>query len=559
MKKELFPNKHSVVLTLVMGVIFSSCNEWLTLTPEDSTIEEEFWRNGNQVESVVRACYRYMQEDDFMQRIVLWGELRSDEVCNGSAITTAERDIVEANARASNSLCSWAPFYEVINYCNKVIEYAPGVMERDANFRPVTCDAYLAEAYTIRAMCYFWLIRTFRDVPLVTESSDSDERNYNVSNRDTLGWMTFYHIDGEKMSFSSQQYPQVNQERYVLDNIINDLTVAIALATDIWDTDAETKGRVTRPAVRALLADCLLWRASITAFTDQEQAKKDYEAVVGQCNLALQDCEELEMSLVEGSNLLRDVFYTGNSEESIFELNFTTSGHANNATASIYGNSVKSTNAHIGAAVGLSELFNQNAVADNGSYDCRSKDFFNAANNSIFKYEGQTPPSDFEEGSYTYRAASSQANWIFYRLPDIYLIKAEALAELAMTAADADAVVALCNRTYIRACTANGETKDSLDHSAYASTSDLRRLVLAERARELMFEGKRWFDLLRLVRRSQNVADGWDYIESKYDEDVTTIRNKMSSIDAWYLPISLDEMKINTELTQNDYYGSQNE
>ena len=546
---------------LLAALTLTSCSEWLQLMPDDSTIEEEFWQNGNQVESVVRSCYRYLQEDNVMQRIILWGELRSDEVQNGSAISVSETDIVNANVKSSNAYCNWASFYTVINYCNNVLEKSPNVRQLDANFDEMTFQAYMAEAYTLRALCYFYLLRTFRDVPLVLTSSKSDNADYNVSNRDTLGWIAYYQLPVAVEGFTSEQYPLVDQEHYVVDRMIDDLKTAVDYAAKEWE-DEENYGRVTRRAVMALLADYYLWRASINQQLAPQQSVADYRNCMSMCDAILAETAQMEEAeLVAGANLLRQVFYDGNSAESIFELNFNTRGHQNGGTSTLYGNTLKGRNPHLLAAVSLQALFNQNkASSDDADYDYRSKDYFNARDNHIFKYEGQTAPDDFgsRNATYTYRGASSQANWIFYRLADIYLMKAEALAQIATSADEIDDVVTLCNKTYIRACTANEEVKDSLDHNVYASSSDVQALVLEERQRELMFEGKRWFDLLRLARRNGDVSASWQHIESRYDDDVTTIRNKMSTISAWYLPIYHNEMKINTNLRQSEYYESQN-
>ena len=562
MRRKYISHILHYTFAIVVAMTLTGCNEWLELMPDDSTIEEEFWQNGNQVESVVRSCYRYMQEDNVMQRIILWGELRSDEVQNGSAISVNETDIVNANVKSSNAFCNWASFYTVINYCNNVLEKAPGVQQLDANFDDATFQAYMAEAYTLRALCYFYLLRTFRDVPLVVESSKSDDADYNVSNRDTAAWVSYYQLPVSAAAFSSETYPLIDQEHYVLDWIIDDLKTAVAYAAKEWEGD-ENYGRVTRRAAEALLADCHLWRASINEPLDPGQAATDYRACADVCDAILAETAAMEdATLVEGANLLREVFYAGNSAESIFELNFTTSGHQNGGTATLYGNTLKSRNPHLLAAVSVQALFNLNkANSDDPDYDYRSKDFFNPRDNHIFKYEGQTPPTDFGSrgATYTYRGSSSQANWIFYRLADIYLMKAEALAQLAASANELEAVVALCNQTYTRACTTNDEVKDVLNPNVYASASDVQTLVLTERQRELMFEGKRWFDLLRLARRNDDVTTSWQYIESRYDDDVTTIRNKMSSIAAWYLPIYHNEMKINANLRQNEYYESQDD
>lgn len=554
--KRLYP-----VYLLLTTLTLTACSEWLELLPDDSTIEEEFWQNGNQVESVVRSCYRYMQEDNVLQRIILWGELRSDEVQNGSSISVSETDIVNANVKSSNSYCNWASFYTVINYCNKVLEKAPNVRQLDANFDETTFKAYMAEAYTLRALCYFYLVRTFRDVPLVLSSSKTDNANYNVSNRDTLAWVEYYKLPISASDYTSEQYPLVDQEHYVVDRMIDDLKTAIDYAALEWEGD-ENYGRVTRRAVEALLADYYLWRAAINQKLDTQLSTADYRNCIAMCDAVLDETSEMEdAEMVSSANLLRQVFYDGNSSESIFELNFDTRGHQNGGTSTLYGNTLKGKNPHLLAAVSLQTLFNQNkANSDDPDYDARSKDFFNARDNHIFKYEGQTPPTEFgnRNATYTYRGSSSQANWIFYRLADIYLMKAEALSQIGTSADEFDQVVTLCNKTYIRACTVNDEVKDSLDHNVYASSTDVQTLVLTERQRELMFEGKRWFDLLRMARRNGDVTASWQLIESRYDDDVTTIRNKMSSIEAWYLPIYNNEMKINGNLRQNDYYESQN-
>lgn len=548
---------HIIALLCCTMTMLISCSDWLELKPEDSTIEEDFWRNGNQVESVVRACYRFMQEDDIMQRMLVYGELRSDEVQNGPSISSVETDIINANVRSANGYCNWAAFYRVINYCNKVIEQAPGVMLQDANFNETTCHAYMAEAYTLRALCYFYLIRTFRNVPLIVTSSSTDEYDYNISNQDTVAWIDYYNLPVDQQSFVAENYPLVSQEKYVVDNMIESLEKAIDYAATEWEDEEETRGRVTRRAAEALLADYCLWRAAICQNVAKSNADTDYRRCIDLCNSILDETNSMEMTLTEGSRMLNDIFYVGNSEESIFELNFTTKGYANNTTATFYGNTNKGRNPKLLASISVPTWYNQKAVDNSERYDLRSKDFIVNSSNRIFKYEGQTPATEFSGNDYVYRSASSQANWIFYRMADVYLMKAEALAQVAENASDIDNVVTLCNISYIRACTQNNEVKDSLSHADYTTPSDAQRLVMEERGRELCFEGKRWFDLLRLARRNGDTSQSWDFIESKYDNDVTTIKNKMLSIDAWYLPVYSAEMKINGRLRQTAYYEAQ--
>jgi starch-binding outer membrane protein, SusD/RagB family len=523
-------NKHiENILLLTCLISLVSCNDWLTLLPEDSIVEEEFWENSSQVETVVMACYRYLQEDDAMQQMIWWGEMRSDNVVAGSSASTDEKNIMNANILSSNSITKWDSFYKVINICNKVIEKAPEVAKIDLNFRDDELKSYLAEAITIRSLCYFYLVRTFGDVPLILTSSSSDAIDYNV--------------------------PQTN-EADVIDSLISDLTVAKVYAPIEWDSEKANKGRVTKNAVRSLLADIYLWKGAINEASNKTTAYAAYQNCISLCDEIMVD-KSTELEFFSGNEMFNKVFYSGYSKESIFELVFSNDSKPNNGTSTLYGNTNKGKNPHLKSNSTLSTIFNIHKKGDMPDYDFRGKDFIESGTNNIFKYEGQSPRSDFESGTYAYRSSGSQADWIFYRLSDAYLMKAEALAQMAQTEEEIHKVINLVNVTYKRACSEDSEVKDSIDYSEISSASDAQKLVLEERRREFLFEGKRWFDLVRKVRREGSTTSAWDLLEKKYDADVTLIKSKLSMVGAWYLPINQSQMTINPNLHQNDYYNTQ--
>ena len=159
---------------------FTACNDFLTLYPEDDIVDDEYWETGEDVQSVVASCYRFMLEDNVISRIIYWGEARSDNMDYSTSASTDEQYLKDANLLSSNALVTWGDFYKVINICNKVIKSAPAVRDRDANFTEERLHNYLAEAYTLRALCYFYLIRSFGDVPYVTEPSESEQQDYQV-------------------------------------------------------------------------------------------------------------------------------------------------------------------------------------------------------------------------------------------------------------------------------------------------------------------------------------------------------------------------------------------
>ena len=106
----------------------------------------------------------------------------------------------------------------------------------------------------------------------------------------------------------------------------------------------------------------------------------------------------------------------------------------------------------------------------------------------------------------------------------------------------------------------------------------MEELVLNERLRELAFEGKRWYDLLRYNYRH---VDGVDYTKTlaQLDDDgVVAVENynsntimkwavrkltngdavaaKMSSEPKLYMPIPQSDINVCPVLRQNPVYGS---
>lgn len=184
--------------------------------------------------SVLNSCYAALESNDCINRMVVWGELRSDNMTNGSGTGHALQQILKENILETNAYTKWQCFYEVINQCNTVIHYAPGVNAIDPNFTDSELDATIAEATTLRALCYFYLIRTFRDVPYVTSPSIDDSQNYQIA---------------------------ATPFETVLESIIVDVEAVKEDAVRSYGEESvENTCRITRWACYALLADLYLWK-----------------------------------------------------------------------------------------------------------------------------------------------------------------------------------------------------------------------------------------------------------------------------------------------------------
>ncbi len=479
-------------IVLAAFLMMTGCGDWLDLIPPDGLIREEFWNKKEDVESVLMGAYESMAAMD--ELFFKYGELRADMIVGDYSQSTQELKVMESNIYPDNPLCSWEKFYQVINYCNEVIQNAPEVQEKDDTFNDYLLKGFLAEAYYLRSLSYFYLVRIFKEVPLVLEPSDNDEVDF---------------------------YLPKSDESVVIEQIKSDLLANRNFAPgDAFPTLEENKGRASLAAFDALLADITLWNF-------------EYEACLGH----IAKIEESERYKLLGRVEWFELFSPGNSIEGIFEFQFEQSRGQEN---SMYN--ITQVNAHQYDPSDFTlELFNPQFTVDLYRGDGVSIKKYGEGDYIIWKYVGRLP-----DGT-TVRSGADQrsCNWMVYRYAEILLMKAEALSQLGR---------------YTEAQAALNEVRIRADVPVLIlpeSPTAFEDAILEERARELAFEGKRWFDLLRMGRRN-------DY--SRKDKLIeTVIRNvpstqkrilalKLTNPLGWYFPIHENEMERNRALVQNPYY-----
>lgn len=507
---------------LLTGI--SSCTDWLTIKPQSEVVLADYWKTSSDVQAVLAACYRGLTEDDVIYRMIVWGELRSDNLMKGNSGFDYDRDdirkILEGDLTPTNKYASWKSFYSVINYCNFILHYAPDVLKKDNNFTIDDLRKVQAEALTIRSLCYFYLVRTFKEVPLITTASVDDTQNYAVAKA---------------------------PEQAILDTITANLLFAQKYAKTDFGRIDYNKGRITLNAVNALLADVYLW-------------SQQYEKCAQTCDLVLTDAR---LSLVPAADMFTKVFYIGNSTESIFELQFNDNIQTNSPVKYLYG---YGRNGELGFSEFLAYYrypagkeftgdfspFNHIVGTSRESVvDIRADQFYYPSGGSsykIFKYAGIQMKPDLTIGNPPIPSERNNTpNWILYRLSDVMLMKAEALVQLEGEENMKNALV-LVNTTYIR----SNPLQDSLKISNYQTKAAMEELVLRERQRELLFEGKRWFDLVRLAKRNGSPKIVNDFITHKASKGSVSL--DVSEMNALYMPISKSELLSNPNLKQNEYY-----
>lgn len=484
----------NISLIFVMLVHFScNTNDWLELLPPGGLIKEEFWQSKEDVEAVLMAAYESFASMD--RSLFLYGELRADLLQRGPNQRSSEQNIMENNIYPDNSFVNWSGFYSIINYCNEVIKNAPLVQEIDNTFTDFQKQSFLAEAYFLRSLSYFFLVRIYHEVPLILEPQDSDNADF---------------------------YVPKSSEEIILEQIVKDLKEYRAFApSGSFITIEENKGRSSKTAYDALLADIALWRFQ-------------YEEVLQQI-ANIEQVEELEL-MPPGKWF--EIFYPGNSLESIFEFQFDGNRNQNN---NMYGLLQQNSRQYLPSQKAL-EMF-----ALEFSFELiRGEDATIAkigeSEYIIWKYVGQAPDGQsFRSGNDQY-----SANWIVYRYADILLMKAEALSQLGRF----NEALSIINED-IR------ERANVPARNIAFTPIAFEDAILEERALELAYEGKRWFDLLRMGRRN-NFARKNKLIEILVANAPSTqkrvLGSKLSNPLGWYLPIYQTEIERNINLVQNPYY-----
>ena len=98
--------------------------------------------------------------------------------------------------------------------------------------------------------------------------------------------------------------------------------------------------------------------------------------------------------------------------------------------------------------------------------------------------------------------------------------------------------------------------------TASSDFSSLLEMVMDEKIKEFIAEGKSWYDLLR-VGRYTDPTGGINFITEFFIPYVinyngTASENKVKATlldkNAWYLPVNETEMTRNPKLKQNPYY-----
>jgi hypothetical protein len=535
-----------VVGLMTVALTMLSCSSWLDVQPEDGVVREKYWKTKEEVQAAVLGCYSQMLNSKMMQEYFVWGEMRAEMAMPGPGASSDLTALNSGEITASNTYTDWAGFYSTIDQCNTVIEFAPGVLDLDQSFSEAQLKACIAEVTCIRSLMYFYLVRTFRDVIYFENANVYDNQNFSLPK-----------TDGKTI---------IDYLIASLESVEKDIPVKYDMTAAAHAENSDpNKGRFNYYGWASLLADIYLWKGNYDGcitLADRVINSGQYSLVpVGRNAILSYNVNtgqtDTVYEAVQGDvvALFKTMYASGNSVESILELQ--NPPMQNNPFVDFFspnsGDRIEIKQANFSG-----EYFVESQI-DRTWRDIRTEGIAYQGK-FVWKWVGL----DNTVSPVLWRPNStSNSNWIFYRLADVILMKAEALTEQAM--ADNNQAKLQQALSLIYQIRARGNAPESTDmfykHTGDLDAKTMEEFVLAERTRELTFEGKRWFDLVRVAQRDNYSDRTMGYllrmaVLAAPPAKVSIIQSKwQTNSGSLYMPVSAAELQRNKNLVQNDFYA----
>jgi len=497
-------------MLVAAATVFSGCEDFLEEKPKSNITTKNFYQTEEDAVAATNAIYDYLTVGTdglfeksfggvFFNDFWVISELMSDNAYSTMSNVDFQH-LSNFNLDVTNQsvLRLWQDYYNTVNACNTVLARVPGI-----DMNPSRKEQLLAEARFFRGLLYFDMIRWWGDVPFKTKPTT-----------DLSGF-----------------YQQREDKTLIYEQVIEDLNWA---REHFMEGYRDGLGRPEPMTAEALLARVYLTRGMASdSNQDLQKAVDKADKVISQGDYSLWDD-------------YKEIFKLDNAHdgEIILGINFSASlsegFKANQMLVRLLPSGLERNNEGPRNGKGwerpTENLYN--------SFDERDRRKDVTFISSYTYSDGVTETFDPHFAKYWDREAEprghpSDADFIYLRLAEMYLIKAEALNEINQ-GPTSEAYQAI-NTIRERARFDGNQEQNILPDLSGLNYQEFREAVLSERQREFAMEGHRWFDLKR-----------FGVLEEKVE--ASSKENATPSDTHYLLPIPQRERELNNSLKQNPGY-----
>lgn len=544
--------KISAVLVILAGLTLGSCSEdFLDVSSKTEPNSQNYYKTEQQALRALYGCYdgwRQVSSNPGPFGFMIASSIMSDECYGGAGVGDGyNAQLVDRFDQAASPSDmnvyeqDWKVYYAGVFRCNKLITSEPDITwDNEANH-----TLYMAECRALRAIMYFDMVRLWGNIPLFTEPS-SDNR--------------------------AQADPK---DVYAL--IFDDLRYAIDNIPEGKYTETESFGRITKYAAEALFARAYLFysgyygtdpvytsgnsisRQEALAAVENVISSKRYELVkdfkdlwpaaslvpikgeIGWDQQKSTYAGDANSEVILAQTFTPTQNYDGDNDANrwlvnlgLRNMNFTPYGKGwgiATLTPSYYHDFFELRDARRTASV---VDMAAEGVAGSSDYNSGYKDWREYTGLNFKKYTplvfGNGMPATNPEGTADFMINNAQP-WIIVRYADVLLMAAE-----------------------LGSPNANDYLNMVRDRAGLPHVNADKKNILDERARELAYEGIRYWDLLRqgvevmadaVVKSGGAVENGGMQATVSYDRAKIIVTKGLSQIPANQISLSHGVLKQN--------------
>lgn len=475
--------KKILIFLLLLGLI-TSCEDILEEVPTSFISRANFYKNATDAQAAVTGAYSSFYSNYGVTYWLFLVNHADYENGRGSQAPISDFSQVLDVGNVGRAASIWSSFYITINRANSILDNIPAI-EMDEELK----NRFLAEAYFLRAMSYFNLVRGFGPVPLKTsESTDIS----------TIG---------------AVRAP----EDMIYEMIIQDATTA---ANGLPESVGEETGRASKWAAKMLLAEVYL-----TIENWSEAAKAADEIIKS---------NQFSLIQVDEPADFYNIFAVSTSSEDILSIH-----HGPSKRSSLPGYLHRPGTIPYNYSSGgvYAWLPNEESFLTTWDPNDFRKDFnlytqYIGPDGNLVDLPAATPML-FKKFTTNTSGLSIFSDPIF-RFAEAFLIFAE--AESMANGGPTPLALERLNIIKRRGYGMDLDSPSAVDYPSGMSVDKFRETVLMERVLEFMVEGKRWHDL----RRTGTVKEAMAKVGR------TVIDERL----LW--PIPQEEIDNNPDLTQAD-------